>query len=422
VAAYSSTAVFASAGCVEAFALEEQAAWSHVASLPASLDLAGDDKLVPSAFGRQVAVGDGVMAVSAAVLSSGKEVPAVAVYVSFSRREWVLAEVIKCDDTSACEHTLQLCSATGSFPNPDGSGTCLGGGFGSSIAILGQLLAVGIPSNKSVAMYKQQSIGGDIDRGAALDAGLGWKFKAVLAGPAQDADLAFGTSIAMISDIMVVGYPSSEPAGGALVFSTYEGSGKAVRFGELLLDVREQCCVLQLPCCQSAYAGRAVDAMLQYTTARLVVGDPANGAAVLVDCDIAQLQDSGRSSPNSVCEVASYVTAPSSGAAAADAHKSEVAWRGLGASVAIGGDVVLLGNPSSKCNDAQGSASGECGQVCHAACCPPGYCLLYDWGPENHVCLSCSDEGTCKGGIEVFCAFPVSTASCLFLSHAPVVQ
>ena len=430
VAAYGSTAVFAAAGCVEVFTLEEQTVWSHVGSLPASLDLADGDKLVPSAFGRQVAVGDGVMAVSAAVRSLGKEVPAVAVYVSLSRTEWVLAEVIKCD-TESCEHKPQPCSTPGSFPGPDESPGCLGGGFAASVAIQGQLLALGIPNNSSVVLYKQQSIGGEFDSAAVdlgdrvgIGGGLGWKFKAVFTGPESGAaDLAFGASIAMNSGVMVVGFPSLEPAGGALVFSTYDGSSSAAHFGELLLDVREQCCVLELPCCQSAFAGRAVDTMLQATTARLVVGDPANSAAVLVDCDIAQLQASIHSSSTPVCEIASYVTAPKSGAAAADAHKAGAAGRGLGASVAIGGDVVFLGNPSSKCNDAPDSASGECGQVCHAACCPPGSCLLYDWGVEDHVCLSCSDERTCRGGIEVSYAFaPVSTAPFLFRPHAPAVQ
>jgi hypothetical protein len=54
VAAHSSTAVFAAAGCVEVWELQDSEVWTHIESLPSSLDLADDEQLVPSDFGAQV--------------------------------------------------------------------------------------------------------------------------------------------------------------------------------------------------------------------------------------------------------------------------------------------------------------------------------------------------------------------------------
>lgn len=428
VAAYTSTAVFASAGCVEVWSLEDLEVWKYVESLPASLDLADDDEFEPSSFGTAVAVSEGVMAVSTSVReksaqektggagksSSGKLVPAVALYVSISRKQWVLAEVIKCD-TLECRHTPQPCSAPGAFPSPDESPTgCVGGGFGTSIAVKDQLLAVGIPNNNSVSMYRQQSVsdmGDELGVGVAgksvhVGVGLVWKYKATLNGPSEGSSkLNFGAAIALSSNIVVVGYPSSEPMGGALVFSSLEDGTGVARFGEVMLDIGQQCCELQLACCNTAYVGRAVDQILQADTARVVVGDPSNDGAVLVDCDVAQMRQ-GLAAPtpteqgqvkrkdnSPVCAITVYVNAPAFDATMDSHDKAE--GRGWGASVALGGDLVLFGNPSRDC-----SGVGACGQVCHAALCPPGYCMLYDWSVDNHVCLSCSSKNSCKGGVE----------------------
>lgn len=409
VAAHSATAAFASAGCVEVWSLEDRQVWKHVESLPTSLDLADGEQFVPYVFGTQISVGEGVMAVSAAVRRSGKSiVPAVAMFVSISRKEWVLAEVIKCE-TSSCLHTPQPCSAPGAFPSSEESPTgCLGGGFGSAVAVQGQILAIGIPNNNSVVLYKQQTTAGEFGAAdahgerARVGVGLVWKFQTILPGPTESSfKMPFGASLALSSSVIAVGYPSSEPTAGALIFSTLEIGTGAASFGELLLDVGQECCILQLPCCQSAYLGRAVDAMMQGNTARIVVGDPYHDGAVLVDCDVARMKDpaNGHQNTRPICAVSSYVRAPTS--ATQEHGAAELEGRGLGASVALGGELVMFGNPSLSCAAAGGAAGGACGQMCHAASCAPGYCLLYDWSVDNHLCLSCSDENTCKGGLQV---------------------
>jgi hypothetical protein len=400
------------------WSLQEDEVWNHVLSLPTSLDLA-EDEIVPSAFGTQVSVNQGVMAVSASVRSkvTGKVAPAVALYVGISRKEWVLAEVIKCD-AAPCLHTPQPCSAPGAFASPNESPTgCLGGGFGSSVAVHDQLLAVGIPNNSSVAVYKQRSTGVDsATLGKRLHVGVGliWQFQMMLREPDETPEgtkhSAFGSAIALSSNVIVVGHPASgDPTGGALIFSALPGGTGAARFGEILLDVRQECCILQLPCCHSAYAGRSVDEMELADTARIIVGDPSNDAAILVDCDLLQMKDGFMSdsprrvsdSPKSaVCAISDYVTAAKS-YSKAQTHGStpKVDGRGWGASVALGGEMVFFGNPSWSCTD--GGKSGQCGQVCYAASCPPEYCLLYDFSVDNHICLSCTDENACKGGMEV---------------------
>jgi len=421
VAAHSSTAVFASAGCVEVWSLQDHAEWSHAASLPASLDLADDEMFVPWAFGTQVSVSDGVMAVSAQVRKGGGKggvsVPAVAMYVSISRTEWVLAEVIKCD-APACYHVPQPCSAQGAFPSPEDSPTgCMGGGFGSAISVIDQLLAVGIPNNSTVVLYKEQSLGdqeGPAPSGlSSVGVGLVWKYDALLQGPAAgSAKDAFGSSIAMSSSIIVVGNPMSEPAGGALVFSLLTDSADGgAEFGELILDVRQQCCILKLACCQSAFVGRSVAHMQQGSTARLAVGDPSNDGALLLDCDLSAMQHGpGNSRASNFCVVTSHVKDTSSGAEAGG--DPDGLGRGMGASVAMGGGLMLFGNPTAGCPTDRTSNGGACGHVCHAASCPPGTCRLYDVAVESHLCLECSDEGSCPGGVEVCFAPPLVCCCC----------
>ena len=408
VAAHGSTAVFASAGCLEVWSLQDHEVWSYITSLPASLDLANDETFVPWAFGTQVSVSEGVMAVSAQVRKGIKTVPAVAMYISISRTEWVLAEVLKCE-SAECYHVPQPCTTQGAFPSPEESPTgCMGGGFASAIAVKDQLLVVGIPNNSSVVLYRQMSLG---DQAAAaaesgrggLGAGLVWKFEAVLQGPAMgSASDACGYSIALSSSVLIFGCPSAEPTAGAFAFSLLTDSAEGgAKYGELILDVRQQCCMLKLPCCQSALVGRSVAQMQQGSTAQLAIGDPANDGALLVDCDLSLMQDgpsNSRSPVSTFCSVTAHVTDPSPGTETAGDTVDP--GRRMGASVAMGGSMVLFGNPAAGCS-ASHDDGRACGQVCHAACCPPGSCRLYDLAIDNHVCLKCTDEGMCKGGIEV---------------------
>ena len=141
------------------------------------------------------------------------------------------------------------------------------------------------------------------------------------------------------------GLPSAHPTAGAYVFSLLTDSADGgAKFGEMILDVRQQCCMLQLACCQSAMVGRSVAQMQQGGTAQLVVGDPANHGALMIDCDLSQMQDgpsNGRSSANSFCSVTAHVVDPSPDAVT-DGNVVELGRR-MGASVALGGGVALLG-------------------------------------------------------------------------------
>jgi hypothetical protein len=381
------------------------------------------------------------MAVSVTVHSSGggdggggsgggADVPAVAMYVRISRKEWVLAEVIKCQDP-VCRHKPQPCSSPGSFQVPTANSPtgCLGGGFGSAVALQGKWLVVSIPNNNTVAVYKQQGITGvratsdaggsawkaESMRGGAgagehnVGASLTWQLTTFLTGPLEGADTAaFGASLAISSNVVVVGLPAAEqPLGGALVYSLLESAQSGAELGDIVLDVRQECCKLKLPCCQAAYVGRAMASKSQGDTEWVVVGDPANDAAVLVDCDVRRMKNGGGGHDSSAyCSVATYVTAPAAGSDKDRRNDARAHGRGLGASVALGNEVVFLGNPAAACAaDEGGSASKDaaCGQVCHAALCSPGSCLLYDWSLNTHICLDCGDTDTCMGGVE-FCS------------------
>ena len=406
VAAHGSTAAFGAGGCVELWSLEEGATWTHVESLPTAIDLAGGRELVPWAFGTQVSLSEGVLAVSAGVRpgKSGPVVPAVAMYVTISPKEWVLAEVISCD-TVVCRHTPQPCSATGAFPSPEESPTgCLGGGFGSALSLHGQMLTVGLPNNNTVVVYKQHSMGMTT---SSSDVGIGltWRLHTVLTAPAWlAANAVFGASLALSQSLLVVGAPATatQASGTALIFRLVEAGTGAATDGELLFDVGQDCCSSELPCCQTAYLGRAVTQMLQGDVTRVVIGDPANNGAVFVDCKVASREDADSHGSSGVsCSVAGYVQAPASASKTVRHDSARDETRGFGTSMAVADDVVFFGSPSWACSAAVGDKGGACGQVCHAAVCPPSSCLLYDFSSQTHICLSCGDdEETCKGGVE----------------------
>lgn len=87
-----------------------------------------------------------------------------------------------------------------------------GGGFGSSVALEGSLLAVGAPQARSAAAsgeaidYPNGSVDLFVRRGSS------WSFEATLAPPAEVVALssvAFGTSVAIADGVVAVGAPGS---------------------------------------------------------------------------------------------------------------------------------------------------------------------------------------------------------------------
>mmetsp|Transcript_8495 Transcript_8495/g.28471 ORF Transcript_8495/g.28471 Transcript_8495/m.28471 type:complete len:402 (-) Transcript_8495:72-1277(-) len=153
-----------------------------------------------------------------------------------------------------------------------------------------------------------------------------------------------------------------------------------------------------MDCCSSQLAGTFVTQQEQAYTVRVVAGDDVNRASLLIDCSTTALKQQ-----TTVCKIVANVRSASESESVA----------GVATSVSMGGESIYFGNPNAGCED--GDNTGSCGQVCSVTSCQPGFCLLYDWSEQNHLCLNCNDDDDCPGGVQR-CAFEqagVVTIICL---------
>jgi len=398
VAAEGAYAVFGAAGCVEVSLLTDLMAWRPVASLPQTLDISTSSgfaaggvyrtfsspeaaaptpaaqQLLPSAFGTQVALAEGLLAVTAAVNapspawgSAGKgAVPVVVIFLAIGPDTWVQADAIECAAPEC------LC-APASAPCP--------GGFGAALAVFGDLLAVGFPANTSVALFRQTH---------EPRAGGAWHLETVLEGAGGSG---FGAALSLGPHLLLVGRPLAASSG-AQAFSVLrpDAAGlSAMAIGTMVFDTVAVCCSRSLPCCATSGIGGAVAQVTQGFTVRVMVGDSAHEQTMLVDCSVDALLDGGRS--GTACRLVSELRADSLEGSGGGPSR-------FGTSVAAASKTLVVGGAGAGCRDA-GAAARGCGAVCTQPTCPPGFCLLYDLTTVHYLCLGCGEVETCPGGTEV---------------------
>lgn len=262
------------------------------------------------------------------------------------------------------------------------SNTDAGDGFGSSVAVFGDVVVVGAPSERSKAVL----VGGDDADDSLISPGAAYVFRRVGGAWQQDAYLkasnteegdSFGVSVAIFGDVIVVGAEQEDGAAklvggdGASDAEPESGAAYVYRYagGDWQLDAYLKA--------SNTGAGDAFGHRVAIAEDVIVVSAPGErSAATLVDGDDADdtAFDSG----------AAYVYRRVSNSWLLDAYlkaSNTDAEDGFGSAVAIAGDVIVVGadQEDSAATTVDGDGADDAASASGAA-----YVYRYDGGSWQH--------------------------------------